>query len=680
MSENFVILHLSDLHIGKPGTDLDSLNVLEPLLKDLEHMHKTENLTPQLVVITGDIAYGKHEKSSLKEQYKKAENFLEKVCAKVGSSIEALPILLVPGNHDIDRSLISSAYKKDRDDLDEAKVERMMLSPEKLEWQDYIRRQKDWFNFLKKITDRQEKWNIDENFLTAHRIIEHNKKKIGVVGLNSSWASHEENEQGKIWIGKHQYDVASKFINGNKVDFRIVASHHSIDWVHKEEKAFLKQKITTQFNLFFHGHEHDQWFVDTDGHLKVEAGPCYEKASRTNNYCWIKMDFKNKKGQLFLRTYNNAGIGGWCQHVIPGKTDKNGIAEVEHFFKDSENKKVVKSFPGSKPKKPKKQDLPKTLAQYIEMLESDFKFRWERHNFGEPNAKVRVYWPVKLRHPTPIHAAQCFAAAGLQRYGCKIFLCIDNLGNTTYNINDFETKIRSLFKLAGGDGNFLEILNFKNVFIQSANHNWKMVENWLGTLHYKTDEVLVISKIAKRIEFDQETIEGIKRYRPRRLLTPAMVWACLLEVHMKDKTSPIITLGGYDERSLWEAWHVCNTESSITKIGHLYVSELKHVERSSTSAVYMGDTPLEWKSKIDIENEFRKDINNQTEKIIGQDTGRMIPWCLNNCVLLPGRIKNSEFSISIKGKTYSNIREMEELNPEECMDDIVSEVNKWLLA
>jgi len=679
MKSSFDVLIISDSHIGQPLAGVDANTVFDQLFTDIENVGKDNNLTPDLIVYSGDIAFGNHPDLSLSQQYDLAEVFINQIYSKLKAAVGDIPILMVPGNHDIDRSKITPALNEHRDNLNKSKVDLIMSSSDRLGWTDYIRRQSEWYIFLLKMANKQNgnfKIEIDDTYYTTSLSLEHNGISIGVVGLNTSWASYKQDEKNKLWIGKHQYQKAYDKVKN--AAFKIAISHHPVHWMNAEETSYLTQKLSSQFNVHIHGHEHSQWIVDTDNHLKLEAGSCYQGSDKENSYSWLSIDFNNKSGRVYLRGYNDAGAGGWCPKIIPKVTDNNGVAEVKHFIADSHLPLNINN--PSIPIQAKAQIKPLNLIEYIRLLEDQFKFRWEPHNFNDSNdCKTRIYWPVKLRQPTPIHASQCFTAAGLQRYGCEICLCIDNLGNTTYAIHDFETKLKDWFTRAGGDANLLVVHNFKEILDRKHNYAWDMVGRWLGNRHYMTDKVLYISKIAKSLDFDEETIQGIRKFRPRRLLTPAMVWACLLDLHMQDQSIPIVTLGGYDERDLWKAWQDCNQEITTAKIGHLYVPALKQYENSSTSAIYMKERPLDWTSKRDIEDDLSKDIIS-SESNIWLKHERMIPWCVNNCVLLPSIIKEGNPEISIKNIKYSSLAELREVNPSECLTDIVGEVYKWLLA
>src|SRR5262249_46602374 len=111
MSEPFVILHLSDAHIGNPRYELDSLDVLEPLVTDAQTVARDRRLKPNLIVFNGDLAYGEIARAPLVEQYKKARVWIGRLLDALGCSFEQTPFLLVPGNHDINRLSIGDDQK-----------------------------------------------------------------------------------------------------------------------------------------------------------------------------------------------------------------------------------------------------------------------------------------------------------------------------------------------------------------------------------------------------------------------------------------------------------------------------------------------------------------------------------------------------------------------------------------
>jgi len=195
MGENtFTVLLLSDAHIGDPSKTLDSEVVFAPLFQDIKAQFSSDNCLPSLIVFCGDLAYHGEIKD-----YEEARKYLENIFACFNKTYGEIPILIVPGNHDINRTQVDEAQKEYRKGLDESKVTEMMQN-RNVTWIRMIERQTNWRNFVREIPNQPWKWDDTTNLCTG--LLSFAGKKIGIAGLNSSWASHEQKEQGELWIGQ----------------------------------------------------------------------------------------------------------------------------------------------------------------------------------------------------------------------------------------------------------------------------------------------------------------------------------------------------------------------------------------------------------------------------------------------------------------------------------------------
>ncbi len=277
MASTFTILHLSDAHIGKPGCKYDSASVLNSLLADIEKM-AGELRPPDLIVFSGDLVHGNEKEFQLETQYDLAKTFLEDVFKKAKGQLGVTPMCIVPGNHDVDRKLVDHYQQLGRDRQTKAIVQEMMYSRD-VTWKRTLERQLQWFEFAKGVTGHGTVWNSE--LLTSHSVFEHNGRRIGVAGFNSSWASHGEGESGKLWLGQYQLDTMQETIAD--CDFKIAVTHHPLNWLNEEEQSKIQNRVETSFHVYLHGHRHSQWYVDAKDHLVVSAGACYEQAERNNS-------------------------------------------------------------------------------------------------------------------------------------------------------------------------------------------------------------------------------------------------------------------------------------------------------------------------------------------------------------------------------------------------------------
>lgn len=678
--DKFIILHLSDAHLGHPKYSLDSLNVFEPLYKDLETSFGTDKLKPSVIIFSGDLAFGNIEGKPIKEQYISAGKFLKRICSCFGSSYGDIPILLVPGNHDINRDVITEGDKLLRNTFTSDQVDSLMYE-NKITWKRLLERQKEWYEFATSIPNQPWKWDPQLNMVTG--IIDHPSGAIGIAGLNSSWASHEQNEPGSLWIGKRQYDSAYNLIRDTKL--KIVVSHHPTDCLHPEEKTLISQKIETQFQIFLHGHEHAQWFNSMDGHLRCLAGACYNGSGNRNGFSWLVIDNDFAEMTIRLREFTDQGSGGWIANHIPDKTDKDGCSRIS-LVKNTMRTENTSSVPTQTPaiSVPIHGRFPDNLEDFIRILVDRFYLRWESANTNQTTTKPLIYWPVRLRQPTPIHASQCFVAAGLQKLGCRISLWTDDLGTIDYSYDVFSQRLKDWYARAGGDESQIERRRFSEI-INNDQHMgpaWQMLQKWLGTMVYFTDQVLKISKIWPTTEESaRDEPEGIikefSKCRPRRLMTPSMVWTCLLVLHTESPFLPIITLGGYDEKELWDAWRTCCGLPDM-QVGHLYVSKLTKRKNDVEHAIRMKVNSIAWTSKEDIEDEFRKSLIEIDSPQTWSNARAMIPWTINNCVLLPAFIEDKPASVNIGGQVISKLDDLKQFTPSVVLYDLVGATNKWL--
>src|SRR4051794_36975009 len=110
MARYLTWLHLSDLHVGQPQSDLPVKRISRALIDDLENMRDRHGLKPDFVFFTGDLAFGQRsntvgKEETLVEQYQTGEKFLSDVRRTFSITIDNC--FIVPGNHDVNRKTIT---------------------------------------------------------------------------------------------------------------------------------------------------------------------------------------------------------------------------------------------------------------------------------------------------------------------------------------------------------------------------------------------------------------------------------------------------------------------------------------------------------------------------------------------------------------------------------------------
>jgi len=294
------ILHLSDLHFGHPNRygEEPYTTLKDKLLHDLEFLKKSENIAPNIFVVTGDIA----DKSSEKE-YEQAYSFLKEVADEL--NIEQKSTLLVPGNHDINWGLCKMYFCRQEAEESEPK-------------QPYFPK----FEFYQKFFNKfYEKANI---FFGEELFVGYDLSQFGIlaVGLNSCEHESHRNEDHYGYISVKQARKAGQWCektDPSRKHVRIALLHHNLlrgsDYDSENLRNFddirdIFEEL--EITVFLHGHRHQRTMQKLDS-LKGRR-PLYVMAAGAagldkkeiddipNGYQILTID--NKKACLYLRRYD----------------------------------------------------------------------------------------------------------------------------------------------------------------------------------------------------------------------------------------------------------------------------------------------------------------------------------------------------------------------------------------
>lgn len=319
-----------------------------------------------------------------------------------------------------------------------------------------------------------------------------------------------------------------------------------------------------------------------------------------------------------------------------------------------------------------------TVEDFIQVLQDSFSFRWEPATFLSSQSDIVIYWPVKLRQPTPIHAVQCFAAAGLQRIGGKIMLFLDDFGHAEASTDEFLRAVKKWFKVVKGNYDSLEV-RICSETIPHSQEVWTLLQNWFKHEKVTMAEVLQVSKLLQNINIEEADLKEVAKSKPRRLMTPAVVWACLVSILKEMPNARVLTLGGFDERALWNAWRRRANESFSFALGHLYVPELFSPETAPGQVLHMARTKIAWDSVGDIKEIFQEELSKKGSENL-KSLNRIVPWCFSGCVMLPAFLAGEKLKIRIASKNISSLEDLKNIDDSKKVVGVLSkEVAKWVL-
>jgi formylglycine-generating enzyme required for sulfatase activity/predicted phosphodiesterase len=262
MEKRYHILHLSDLHFGTQApSDSWYSQLAEDLKGEMLICHKLDGL-----IISGDVA-----NRSTKEEYDQAKTFLYELIKEFG--LDTSNIVMVPGNHDLNRPLAKKGYAlKEREDVEEELVEGRYVAV----GEDVVRVQDPathplrfqyFSDFYKEIKGEAYPFAYKDQ-ATVHHLMDPN---LLVVGLNSAWQL-DQYFKARASIGAQAVAKALGDIRGNKAYAhcrKFAVWHHPLysgDEDRIKDHGFMQQLAKAGFCVCCHGHIHqagtDQYRYD----------------------------------------------------------------------------------------------------------------------------------------------------------------------------------------------------------------------------------------------------------------------------------------------------------------------------------------------------------------------------------------------------------------------------------
>jgi serine/threonine protein kinase/AAA+ superfamily predicted ATPase/predicted MPP superfamily phosphohydrolase len=317
-------MHISDLHF-RETTKEDAKIVFQSLLEDLAEIQKPieqggrYGLKPDFIFVSGDIAF-----SSQPTQYQLAIDFFDDLLGKAG--LEKKFLFMVPGNHDVDRSVVLADYVNKKLD-DHAAVRKALTDPQ--DRKGYMGRFHNFFDFTTHYLGKEAAFS-EENY---YRVETRHFKgvDISVLCLNSAWRSYDDGDRANLLVGEHQVRQA---LQKSKADaspdaLRIALMHHPFEWLAEKDQEFCSTVLHDECSFILHGHLHKSGMSNSlsfgNWVTNIAGGACYESIDYTNRYNYVKLDLETGKGNIFLRVFSKEGMGFWTQDSILHRRYPDGI-------------------------------------------------------------------------------------------------------------------------------------------------------------------------------------------------------------------------------------------------------------------------------------------------------------------------------------------------------------------
>jgi hypothetical protein len=249
---------------------------------------------PNFVFFTGDLAFSgaSTEYVSLKSR------FLEPLREVVGPEC---PILTVPGNHDVDRKRVVNPRTWMTDQYDRRAFRQVDAEGQQKRIDAILPRFEHYRETEKSLGAWGEDWLASERG-AAVTVREVAGRRIAVIGLNTAWLCHDDEDWGRLAAGSTMLDAALKETRSASPDLTIVLGHHPLAALTGEQDWSDGDRIRTRLEqanaIYLHGHLHragTQRAGDAIGSLLAIQAPSGFQAGDSdiwrNGLIWGEVDF-----------------------------------------------------------------------------------------------------------------------------------------------------------------------------------------------------------------------------------------------------------------------------------------------------------------------------------------------------------------------------------------------------
>lgn len=265
----------------------------------------------------------------------------------------------------------------------------------------------------------------------------------------------------------------------------------------------------------------------------------------------------------------------------------------------------------------------------------------------QPNGRppAGVFWVHRAREPNLVHGVFSLAAAAATRAGLPVHLLLDDLAGdrrTPDLCNELDAQIRTWVAFASGDDAKLSTRLYSEVLSESylAERGWSAIIDYLnpriGVLDF-----LVASKVISPLQYTinaEESVQALLRNAEslgaERLLTPLQNWlvfekqiAWILAQSPGGMANSVITLGGEDERTLWDAFHRGCSDDLSARVRHIYLRPLP-----------MPSYRSPWQERALSAGTDRSTLTTYLANRTPSDRADLLEWLIRSAIYLPAAL------------------------------------------
>lgn len=281
------------------------------MLRDAEGFHRERQI--DIVIFSGDLGF-----SGKKADLELAREILLTPLTRA-LSLPNDRIVMIPGNHDVDRSKVNSIFESGLRANLTTRAKLNELLDDKKNRAEAARRLDAWERFRAAFYGAAGPSAVG-GLARVHRY-ELGEATVGVAALNSAWRCSGDDDFKRVLVGARQIEDAMASIENDSI--RIVALHHPLSWLADFDAKSVKTELERRADLILCGHEHmaaPESVTSVRGTaVFVHAGCLYEHHEYHNSYSLIDVDTEQRSVDISLRTWwADRGEFGVAEDVAHG--------------------------------------------------------------------------------------------------------------------------------------------------------------------------------------------------------------------------------------------------------------------------------------------------------------------------------------------------------------------------
>ena len=277
------ILHLSDIHFKRDKDDENKTyrkDVKNKMVAKIKEHIDRNNLDLDFVAVTGDIAFSGKEYEEAKSFFDDLESILP----------EKTVFLVVPGNHDVDRDKVSKFFSL-HDNVVKKQQTAAFLENEEERKSKINVKFKPFRQFVEELN--HELYRLEDDYFWVRNFED---KNVSFLGLNSCWASENDNDRFNITLG---YPQVMNALDMSTISNKILLTHHPFKWFNEQDFGKSQVELSNKCGLVLHGHIHtDKALVFRDpsnSYICLGANASYtDNRNGRIGFQFVRVEFQEK--------------------------------------------------------------------------------------------------------------------------------------------------------------------------------------------------------------------------------------------------------------------------------------------------------------------------------------------------------------------------------------------------